>query len=65
MQAEQTYCYSPEVIDGFEKVDILPVAGAVVIIDTRNYHAVERLFDSRTYGNFISFFPSERLRLWS
>lgn len=60
-----SYCYRAEVVEGVDSVAISPVIGDVILINSRNYHAVEKCDDRKAYGCFISVFSGDRLRLWS
>jgi hypothetical protein len=64
-QVGDNYFYSEQVVQGNRKLRIAVSEGELLIINSRNYHAVEEARDRLAYGAFISVFPDHRLRLWS
>jgi hypothetical protein len=64
-QVDDNYFYREQVVQGSRKLRIDVSEGELLIINSRNYHAVEETRDRLAYGAFISVFADTRLRLWS
>ena len=64
-QVSHSYYYTDEVVSKSRKLEIDISEGELVIINSRNYHAVSETSNRLAFGSFISYFPEDKLRLWS
>ena len=64
-QVEGNYFYTEAVVNGAQMLRVKVHPGEVIMINSRNYHAVEEVEDRLAFGSFISVFDDLRLRLWS
>lgn len=64
-QAADNYFYTDAVVQGARMLSVGVRPGEVIIINSRNYHAVAQAHDRLAFGSFISVFDGGRLRLWS
>lgn len=64
-QVEDNYYYTKEVVEDARLLKLPVHAGEVVLINSRNFHAVAESKNRLAYGSFISVFPSVKLCLWS
>lgn len=64
-QVDDNYFYDDAVVRNARLVRVSVSPGEVIIINSRNYHAVSEARDRLTFGSFISVFEGDRLRLWS
>lgn len=64
-QVNHNYFYHDAVVKGVPMIRISVSPGDVVIINSRNFHAVSETQDRLAFGSFISCFQDGRLRLWS
>lgn len=64
-KVERSYYYSDAVVRGAKMLSVGVRPGEVIIINSRNYHAVAESKDRLAFGSFISVFYDNRLRLWS
>ena len=64
-QVSDSYYYTDEAVEGVARLEFPVEAGQVVILNSRNFHAVAESEDRLAFGSFISVFDDGRLRLWS
>ncbi len=64
-QVDGNYYYDEAVVRDARMVRLHVSPGEVIIINSRNYHAVTEARDRLAFGSFISVFEGNRLRLWS
>lgn len=64
-QVRDNYFYSDAVVRDVRMLTIGVRPGEVIIINSRNYHAVAEAKDRLAFGSFISVFDDSRLRFWS
>ena len=64
-RSDRSFTYSESVVAGTEHVEIPVMQGDVLLINSRNYHAVADTGPRLTFGSFISLFPERELALWS
>lgn len=64
-QVEDNYYYRDEVVKGVKMLRVSVQPGEVVIINSRNYHAISDVEGRLAFGSFISVFDHDQLRLWS
>jgi hypothetical protein len=64
-KARDSYYYNDEVVRGAPMLTVSVRPGEVILINSRNYHAVTQAQDRLAFGSFISVFDDGRLRLWS
>lgn len=64
-QVDDSYFYNDQVVYGADMLRVAVNPGEVIIINSRNYHAVAQSRDRVAFGSFISVFDDGRLRLWS
>jgi len=64
-QVDGNYYYQEQVVHGARALRIEVSEGEMLIINSRNYHAVEESRDRLAFGSFISVFADNSLRLWS
>lgn len=64
-QIEHQYYYHEAVTENAPLLKLPVYAGEVILINSRNFHAVAETKDRLAFGSFISVFSSLRLRLWS
>jgi hypothetical protein len=64
-QSADSYWYHPSVVEGAIALRIPVSAGDVVILNSRNYHAVASSTDRLAYGSFIACHEGDRLGLFS
>jgi len=64
-QVRDSYFYTEAVVGGARMLSVDVQPGEVIIINSRNYHAVAEARDRLAFGSFISAFEDGRLRLWS
>jgi len=64
-KATDSYFYSDAVVRGVRMLSMRVRSGEVIIINSRNYHAVAEARDRLAFGSFISAFDDGLLRLWS
>ena len=64
-QVEDNYYYHDEVVQGAKMIRVKVQPGEVIIINSRNFHAVSEVDDRLAFGSFISVFDNNQLRLWS
>jgi hypothetical protein len=58
------YYYEDAVVADLEPLRIRPIDGQLLVLNSRNFHAVDQVSDRLTIGGFISYFPEKSLRLW-
>ena len=63
-QVEDSYYYHDDVVQHAKMLRVKVHPGEVIIINSRNYHAVSEVEDRLAFGSFISVF-NNMLRLWS
>jgi len=64
-QVEDNYYYRDEVVQGAKMLRVKVHPGEVIVINSRNYHAVSEVEGRLAFGSFISVFDNNKLRLWS
>ena len=64
-QVDGNYFYDDAVVRDARMVRVSVSPGEVIIINSRNFHAVSEARDRLAFGSFISVFTGDRLRLWS
>jgi hypothetical protein len=64
-QVDDNYFYDDAVVHDARMLRISVVPGEVMIINSRNFHAVSGARDRLAFGSFISVFEGNRLRFWS
>ena len=64
-QVTDNYYYSNRVVAGARHIELNVAANNVLLLNSRNYHAITETPDRLAFGSFISYFPTNRLRLWS
>ncbi len=64
-QVDGSYYYSDTVVSSAQLLPVQVHPGEVIIINSRNYHAVEEANDRLAYGSFIGVLDDYRLRFWS
>jgi hypothetical protein len=64
-QVDDNYYYDDAVVRDARMVRLSVSPGEVIIINSRNYHAVSEARDRLAFGSFISVFKGNRLRFWS
>jgi len=64
-QVDDNYYYDDAVVRDARMVRVSVSPGEVIIINSRNFHAVSDVRDRLAFGSFISIFEGDRLRLWS
>jgi len=64
-QVDNNYFYDDAVVRDARMVRVSVSPGEVIIINSRNFHAVSEARDRLAFGSFISVFEGDRLRLWS
>ncbi len=64
-QVNDSYYYNEEVLKNSPMLQVEVQPGEVLIINSRNYHAVAESEGRLAFGSFISVFENNRLRLWS
>ncbi len=64
-QAPESYWYTEEVVAGLPRLELAVRPGQIVVLNSRNFHAVADSKDRLAFGSFISVFDDGRLRLWS
>ena len=64
-QVDGNYYYDEAVVRDTRMVRLSVSPGEVIIINSRNYHAVSQARDRLAFGSFISVFKGNRLRFWS
>ena len=64
-QIDDNYFYDDAVVHDARMVRVSVTPGEVIIINSRNFHAVSKARDRLAFGSFISVFEGNRLRLWS
>jgi len=64
-QAEGSFWYHPTVVADADEVRIAVQPGDVVLLNSRNYHAVAESADRLAYGSFIACYDGGRLGLFS
>lgn len=64
-QVDNNYFYDDAVVRNARMVRVSVSPGEVIIINSRNFHAVSEARDRLAFGSFISVFEDDRLRLWS
>ena len=64
-QVDGNYYYDEAVVRDARMVRLSVSPGEVIIINSRNYHAVSQARDRLAFGSFISVFKGNRLRFWS
>lgn len=64
-QVDGSYFYDEAVVRDARMVRASVSPGEVLILNSRNYHAVSETRDRLAFGSFISVFEGDRLRLWS
>jgi len=64
-QVDDNYFYDEAVVRDARMVRVSVSPGEVIIINSRNFHAVSDVQDRLAFGSFISIFEGDRLRLWS
>jgi len=64
-QVPDKYYYDEIVVEGDKPLRFNVKAGQLLVINSRNYHAVSEVHDRLTCGSFISVFPNNYLGLWS
>ena len=57
--------YSEEVVGKAPLLELPVHAGELVIINSRNFHAIGETQGRLAFGSFISYFPGNMLRFWS
>ncbi len=63
--ADGNYYYSSEVVEGARLLTVPVQTGEIVLINSRNFHAIAEANDRLAYGSFISYLNGNKLRLWS
>ena len=64
-QVSDSYYYDPAVVEDAELLEVEVRQGDVLLINSRNYHAVTATSGRLAFGSFISVFDNNQLRLWS
>ena len=64
-KVDDNYFYDDAVVRNARMVRVSVSPGEVIIINSRNFHAVSKARDRLAFGSFISVFEGNRLRLWS
>ena len=64
-QVKDNYYYHDDVVQDAEMLRVKVYPGEVIIINSRNFHAVSQVDDRLAFGSFISVFNNKKLRLWS
>ena len=64
-QVADNYYYEPEVVKGASRIELPVKEGDVLLLNSRNFHAIASTPHRVAFGSFISFFPQNRMRLWS
>lgn len=64
-QVDGEYYYDPAVVDGARRVSLNVSPGELLLINSRNYHAVGDSRDRLAIGSFISVLADRRMGLWS
>ena len=64
-QVNDNYFYRPQVVNGADSLSIEAKQGDLVIINSRNFHAVAEAENRLAIGSFISVFADYSLRFWS
>ena len=63
-QVSDIYYYDNTVIEYLDPLRVKPHAGQLLLLNSRNFHAVNEASDRLSIGGFISFFAPNNLRLW-
>jgi len=64
-QTDDSYFYQDEVVRGAQMLRLKVYPGEVIIINSRNFHAVAEAEDRLAFGSFIGVFEHNLLRFWS
>ena len=64
-QVADNYYYGREVVAGARRIELPVQEGDLLLLNSRNFHAIASTPNRIAFGSFISFFPDNRLRLWS
>jgi len=64
-QSPGHYAYDPIVVEGADSLDLKPVVGDVVLLNSRYFHTVTHTGNRLAFGSFVSVFADGRARLWS
>lgn len=64
-QAEESYWYHPTAVEGAPELRVPVQAGEVLILNSRNFHAVAESADRLAYGSFIAVQGGGQLGLFS
>jgi hypothetical protein len=64
-QVDDNYYYDEAVVRDARMLRISVSPGEVIILNSRNFHAVSETRDRLAFGSFISVFEGNQLRLWS
>ena len=64
-QVSHSYYYDEAVVRDTEMMRAKVTQGQVLLINSRNFHAVSESNDRLAFGSFISVFEKNQLRLWS
>lgn len=64
-QSDKTYAFDPSVVDDATALEVIPVVGDIVVVNSRYFHAVTRTSHRLSFGSFISVFADGSARLWS
>jgi len=64
-QVDDNYFYEDTVVRDARMIRVSVSPGEVIILNSRNFHAVSEARDRLAFGSFISVFEGDRLRLWS
>ena len=64
-QVKDNYYYHEDVVKCLDPLIVQVVPGEVVLLNSRNFHAVADSHNRLAYGSFISVFADNTLRLWT
>ena len=64
-QVENNYYYNEKIVEGKDPLIVKVKEGDVVILNSRNYHAVSYVENRLAFGSFISVFDDKSMGLWS
>lgn len=60
-----SYWYTADVVAGAARLELGVHAGDVLILNSRNFHAVAESTDRLAFGSFAGVYPDGRVRIWS
>lgn len=64
-QVSDSYHYHQDVVKDAQKLTIKVFPGEILLINSRNFHAVAESKNRLSIGSFISYFEDDSLKLWS